>query len=231
MRRFDEKINEIETQLNEFEALRKGANWLGKQGKNILQTPFQAVSSASQLTKKGLDAAVDAGSDLYAVGKNFVTNPGETFDAIGDGLKKAPEMLKKGIEATGRGIADVANNPQAAGKAFGKAVTDYIPNTGKNIINKATGTLDSLTGTIDSLARGDVVVGPDTLANLSGTKRFDNKPTQKTVAGRALDTTSNALDTKHTAMNAINPAHAASTVASDTVGNYITNRSKSKKES
>lgn len=222
MRRFDEKVNEIETQLNEFEALRKGANWLGKQGKNIIQTPVQAVSSTGQLVKKGLDGVADLGRGAV----DAVQNPGDTLKAIGSGLSKTPELIAKGVQATGRGIADVAKNPAAAGRSFTKAVADYVPNTVKSVANKATDTLDSLAGTVDSFARGDVVVGPDTIANLSGTKRFDNKPTQKTVTGRAIDTTSKAIDTKTAALNAANPSHAAGTIASDTVGNYIKDRSK-----
>ena len=213
MRRFDEKIQQIETQLDEFDFLKKGAKYLGRQASNIVKTPIQAVSSAGQLAKSGLDTAVDVGK---GIGK-AVTNPGDTL---------------KGIASIPVGAAKAAGNllsdPSGAGKSFGKAVANYVPSTVKKVADKTAGALQSVGKGVETLAKGGDIISPGTIARTTGTKTFDGKKYDRTVAGHAIDAADDAVDAVTTAKQSVNPAHAAAKLAIDT-GTDMLQRNMTKK--
>jgi hypothetical protein len=213
MRRFDEKIQHIETQLNEWKYLKRGAEYLGRQAANIAKTPIQVASSAGQLVKSGLDTAVDVGKN---VGK-AVTNPGEMFA----GAASIPVAAAK---AAGNLLSD----PTGVGKSFGKAVANYIPDTVKKVADKTTGTLQSVGKGVETLAKGGDLLSPGTIARATGTKTFDGKKYDRTVTGHAIDAADKATSAVATAKQSVNPAHAAAKLAIDT-GTDMLQRNKTKK--
>jgi len=226
MRRFDEKIQQIETQLDEgkfTDAMKKSGKWLGRQSKALAHLPVQAASSTGQLVGKGAKLVGDVGKGAYQAGKSIVNDPSQIVTAP----LKAAEVVGKGVVDT---IADPSGTLKAAAGGVKDAVTDYIPDTAKRISGHVGDTFQSIGKAGKALASGKNIVGPNTIANLTGTKVIPGFKKDRTVVGHGLDAAGSASSAYSTAVNAANPANLARNVgtkaAINTGVNVLGNRLK-----
>ena len=219
MRRFDEKIQQIESQLNEFDFLKKGAKYLGKQAKGIATAPIQAVSTGGQLLKKGAEIAADVGKGVVDAGKSIAKNPSGVIKLP----LKAAELAGKGIVNT---IADPTGTAKAAFDGTKDAITDYVPDNLRKIGGHVRDTVDSVGKAGKALASGKTILGPNTIANLTGTKLIPGVKKDRTVVGHAADAGLSASSAYNAAIDAANPSNLANNAAINTGFNIAGNRLK-----
>lgn len=223
MRQFDKRVQEIENQLDEglFDGMKKTGKWLGKQGKAIAHLPAQAASSTGQLIGKGAELVGDVGRGAISTGKSLARDPSQLVTAP---LKFAGHAAK----AVGDTIADPSGTLKAASSGVKDAVTDYIPDTAKRISGHVGDTFQSIGKAGKALASGKNIVGPNTIANLTGTKVIPGFKKSRTVLGHGIDAAGSAGSAYSTAATAANPANLARNIgtnaAINTGANIMSNR-------
>jgi hypothetical protein len=223
MRQFDKRVQEIENQLDEglLDGMKKTGKWLGKQGKAIAHLPAQAASSTGQLIGKGAELVGDVGRGAISTGKSLARDPSQLVTAP---LKFAGHAAK----AVGDTVADPSGTLKAASSGVKDAVTDYIPDTAKRISGHVGDTFQSIGKAGKALASGKNIVGPNTIANLTGTKVIPGFKKDRTVLGHGIDAAGSASSAYSTAATAANPANLARNIgtnaAINTGANIMSNR-------
>lgn len=224
MRRFDTRIQQIESQLDEgkfTDAMKKSGRWIGRQGKALAHLPVQAASSTGQLIGKGAELVGDVGKGAFNAGKSIVNDPSQIVTAP----LKAAGYVGKGVVDT---IKDPSGTLKATASGVKDAVTDYIPDTAKRISGHVGDTFQSIGKAGKALASGKNIVGPNTIANLTGTKVIPGFKKDRTVVGHGLDAAGSAGSAYGTAVSAANPANLARNIgtnaAVNTGANIIGNR-------
>lgn len=223
MRRFDEKIQHIEAQLNEglMDGFKKTGKYLKNQANALVHLPVQAASSTGQLIDKGAKLASNVGKGAFDAGKSIVNDPSQIVTAP----LKAAEYVGKGVVDT---IKDPSGTLKATADGVKDAVTDYIPDTAKRISGHVGDTFQSIGKAGKALASGKNIVGPNTIANLTGTKVIPGFKKDRTVVGHGLDAAGSASSAYSTAVAAANPANLARNISTNaainTGSNIISNR-------
>ena len=234
MRQFDKRVQEIENQLDEglLDGMKKTGKWLGKQGKAIAHLPAQAASSTGQLIGKGAELVGDVGRGATSAGKSLARDPSQLVTAplkfAGHAAKAVGDTVGHAAKAVGDTVADPSGTLKAASSGVKDAITDYIPDTAKRISGHVDDTFQSIGKAGKALASGKNIVGPNTIANLTGTKVIPGFKKGRTVLGHGIDAAGSAGSAYSTAATAANPANLARNIgtnaAINTGANIMSNR-------
>ena len=227
MKQFDRRIQEIENQLDEGlkDGLLKTGKYLKKQGKALAHLPIQTAYSGGQLVKKGVDTAVDIGKG----GAGFVADVGKGVVNTGKKILDDPSKI---ITTPLKGVANTFKDPsgtlKAATDGVKDAVTDYVPDTMKRIGGHVGDTIQSIDKAGKALASGKTIAGPNTIANLTGTKVLPGFKKDRTVLGHGLDAVGSAGSAYSNAVAAAHPANLVRNIgtnaAINTGANIVSNR-------